>query len=335
MDLKVNSGVWGTMFGVPCIVADNFLKLASGEQIKVLLYLLRCSGRFVTSDEISMNTGVSPTVAEEAVMFWQQANVLTSENNISTHNIMTAPAPVQQVQEAAAAPAAVVPNAEQPSPTADTAPPKKSNLRPSDIADMIKENSNIAELFKIAESILGTLNSSMQNSLIWMYNYLGLKKEVIITLIGYCIEINKPNPSYIEKIASNWTEKDINTLEAATAEVERLNSAHTYLNEVRKAFDMQHNPTSNQQKFIAKWQESGFSVPLLHYAYERTIEQINKLSFEYINKILISWNESGFKTPEDVKASEEDYRKNKKSGQKDSPNSGIDTNKYNFVINNI
>ena len=41
MEFKVNCGIWGTMFGVPSIVADNFLKLATGGQIKVLLYLLR------------------------------------------------------------------------------------------------------------------------------------------------------------------------------------------------------------------------------------------------------------------------------------------------------
>jgi len=52
VDFKTNSGIWGTMFGVPCIVADNFLKLATGEQIKVLLYILRCSGKNCTDELI-------------------------------------------------------------------------------------------------------------------------------------------------------------------------------------------------------------------------------------------------------------------------------------------
>ena len=63
MEFKANCGIWGTMFGVPYIVADNFLKLASGDHIKVLLYLLRCSGRAVTNEEISANTGVNSLAA--------------------------------------------------------------------------------------------------------------------------------------------------------------------------------------------------------------------------------------------------------------------------------
>ena len=75
MEFKVNSGIWGSMFGVPDIVADNFLKLASGEQIKVLLYILRNSGKMCSAEEISVNTGVPVQQAAEAVMFWQQASL--------------------------------------------------------------------------------------------------------------------------------------------------------------------------------------------------------------------------------------------------------------------
>ena len=53
MEFKVNSGMWGMMFGVPCIVADNFLKLADEAQIKTLIYVLRNNNRICTSDEIA------------------------------------------------------------------------------------------------------------------------------------------------------------------------------------------------------------------------------------------------------------------------------------------
>lgn len=323
MEFKTNSGIWGTMFGVPCIVADNFLKLASDGQIKVLLYILRNSGRAVSAEEISANTGVSPEQTVDAVMFWQQANVLTSDMAVlkSTVKIQPEelPAPVSAKPE-------TVPQ--------DTVPPKKTLISPSEISNIICENADIAELFKIAETILGPLNPSMQNSLIWMFNYLGLKKEVILILIGYCAEINKPNASYIEKIASSWAEKEINTLETATAEVERLNSAHTFAGEIKRLFELRQNPTANQKKFISQWQESGYSTELIHYAYEKTVEQINKVSFEYINKILISWNESGYKSPEEVQSAEQEYRKKKKS-ETAAASDGFNADKYKVFINNI
>ena len=87
MEFKVNCGIWGTMFGVPGIVADNFLKLATGGQIKVLLYLLRCSGKLCSTEEISANTGIPADEAEEAVIFWQQANVLSPQANIVSASV--------------------------------------------------------------------------------------------------------------------------------------------------------------------------------------------------------------------------------------------------------
>ena len=92
MEFKVNCGIWGAMFGVPSIVADNFLKLATGGQIKVLLYLLRCSGKMCSTEDISANTGVSAEEAEEAVLFWQQANVLSPQ-------VSGVPAPVPSLME--------------------------------------------------------------------------------------------------------------------------------------------------------------------------------------------------------------------------------------------
>ncbi|MBR6669386.1 MAG: DnaD domain protein, partial [Ruminococcus sp.] len=78
MEFKVNSGMWGMMFGVPCIVADNFLKLASEAQIKTLIYILRNNNRICTSEEISRAVGITSEQADEAILFWEQANLLSS-----------------------------------------------------------------------------------------------------------------------------------------------------------------------------------------------------------------------------------------------------------------
>lgn len=312
------------MFGVPCIVADNFLKLADEAQIKVLLYLLRNSDRAVSTEDISANTGVSVQQVSDAVLFWQQVNVLSQDVSF------VVPTPVQPVIEQPAV--AEIPQVKTTPQTVNTVPPKKTMISPSEISAVVTNDSNIAELFKIAESLLGTLNHAMQNSLIWMFNYLGLKKEVILILISNCIDINKTNPSYIEKIASEWAEKEINTLEAATAELEKINNSRLFTSEIKRIFELRQNPTANQQKFIAQWQSADFSIELIHLAYEKTVEQINKVSFEYINKILLTWKENGYKTPEDVHNAESEYKKKRRS---DASSDGFNADKYKIFINNI
>lgn len=321
MDFTTNSGVWGTMFGVPHVVADNFLKLATGAQIKVLLYILRCSGRTLSDEEISRNTGVPVPEVADSVMFWQQVNVLEGQAKPSAI-VQSSPKPVE---------IPTVPQQAQPEIRQTSVPRQKQELKPSEISDILENSSDIFELFKIVESTLGTLNHTQQNSLIWMYNYLGLKKEVILTLVQYCINIEKTNSGYIEKIACAWAENDINSLEAAQEEVQRLTRFNDFTGMIMKKFEMTRRPTTKQGDFISQWQSDGFSIDLIGYAYEKTIEQINKLSFDYINKILLSWKESGFTTVKNVRDAENSYKKNKKPSQGTSGPSDVD--KYKVVIN--
>ena len=323
MEFKVNCGIWGTMFGVPGIVADNFLKLATGGQIKVLLYLLRYSGKMCSLDEISLNTGVGADEVEEAIMFWQQANVLTPQNSpeiASVRSIMSQ----QPLDEAKQAVPAHKPEA---------VPNHKANYSGSEIADIMKDSQDIRELFKITEGILGTLKNSQMNSIIWMYDHLGLKKEVIITLLTYCSSIEKTNTAYVEKIAADWAENDINSMKAAQDEIQRLSASKDYTESIMKLFEMSRRPTTKQDEIIKQWKKNGFSLDLIHYAYEKTLEQINKLNFDYINKILISWNDSGFKSADDVKNAESSFRRKKKEQNSQKGGNDPDIEEYKSVIN--
>ena len=314
------------MFGVPGIVADNFLKLATGGQIKVLLFLLRSSGKDLTAEDISAGTGITVQETEEAVLFWQQANVLAPDKETPLSLMQpAAPAPQPVREEAPAA-------QPEPQPETRTAPARMPLLAPSDIAQLVSGSPDITELFRAAEAALGPLNHTMQNSLITMYTHLGLKKEVILILLNYCKSIEKTNSAYIEKIAYAWADSDINSLESAQDEVGRMTLSHDYCGMVMKQFEMKRRPVSTQMAFVEQWRTAGFSPELLRLAYERTIEYIDKLDFKYINKILLSWQENGFRTVADVEKSEADYRGKKK---KNSGGSTGSMDKYKEFINDF
>jgi DnaD/phage-associated family protein len=337
----VSSGIWGTMFGVPGVVADNFLKLATGEQLKVLLYILRNSGRNCTDEEISVNTGVSLQQVSDAIMFWQQVNVLAADKNQSAQNGLIMSAQIQN-QPGVTSAQVVKPDAkkiEAAPPSAevkkDSAQRQKNNLPPTEIAKLMENSADISELFKTAESILGTLNNTQQNSLIWMFSYLGLKNEVIITLLAYCASIEKTHPAYIEKIACEWSENDINTLNSAQEEVSRMLGSREFTSQIMRSFEMKRRPTAKQSEIIEQWKKIGFNMELIHYAYEKTIEQIDKLSFEYINKILLSWRDSGFAYVKDVKNAESNYKKQKSAESKKDSSDDFDLEKYKIFINNF
>lgn len=329
MEFKVNSGAWGSMFGIPCIVADNFLKLASEAQIKVLLYILRNNNRMCSTDEIGRAVGITAEQAEESLIFWQQANVLAessdSANKSSENNIMKTP--FKSKSETAE-----IKPSQKPTAIKETSS-GGLKLAPTEIAKLITQSGELKGLFEMAQIHLGALNHTAQKSLIWMHDYLGLRADVIVTLIAYCASINKTNISYMEKIAYSWSESGISTFEQAQDEVNRMTEARSFVYEVMKSLEMKRNPTTKQLEFIMEWKSKGYTVPLIKYAYEKTIEQIDMLKFEYINKILINWSSCGFKSVDDVKNSELEFKNSKKQSESSADASNVD--KYKALINNF
>lgn len=73
--------------------------------------------------------------------------------------------------------------------------------------------------------------------------------------------------------------------------------------------------TQTEKKYISAWtEELNISPELVSLAYDKTVENTGKLSFAYMNKILVSWHGEGIKDADGVKRSEEIYGKTK--GQK-------------------
>lgn len=343
LEFKANSGAWGTMFGVPCVVADNFLKLATGEQIKVLLYLLRCSGRDCSAEEISANTGVSVQEASDAVLFWQQVNVLTPQQvsaSFASAPIQPLPVIQQQQTEITTAPALSPPLASVPENPPEQKKVKNKSCKRTwsgtEIEQIKNESADIAELFEVAESHFGTLNHTRLNSLIYMHEDLGLKKEVIITLISYCCNIGRPYNKYIETIAESWADDDINTFEQANEEVQRLESLKKYENQIMSILQVDRL-AKKEKEILEQWKNMNITNDMIERANEIMLEQIHKVSLNYMNKIIKSWYEKGITDINGVDEDEKAHRLNndkKYNNKHDKQDDGFDVDMYKICINN-
>ncbi len=289
MDYQVNFGCWGNVFAVPTAVVDHFLRLASDVQLKVLLYLLRNGGQNVSAASVAEYFRITEEQAEEAVEFWIQANILQPSHEAAVKQQFAFHPPAEAVPQP--------PKLEERPKTQRGS--KEIKLDPSEIAHTLERSQELKDLFQCCENLFGRLLNHMeQRSLIWIHSYLGMRSEVLLTLLGYCVSIDKVSMSYAESIAISWMEQDITTLEQAETEIKRLTAEHSYLSRIRRMFEMQHAPTSQQKKYIELWRTAGYSMELLQYAYEITLESIEKLNFKYINTILEKWTAQGITTPE-------------------------------------
>lgn len=313
MDYFLNAGVFSGVFAVPNSVVDNYIKLANEASLKVLLYVLRNNGQNLSSKAISSALNITENQVEEAFIFWENANIFPKNM----------PA-FEEKRDAAAV--------TQPIPEKKTLKQERQeyNINPSEIAERVEKSEDIKCLFTMSEQAFARpLTHTEQRSLIWIHDYLGLSTEVILMLTTFCISADKGNIKYIETVAADWQEREINDLNKAQIEIKRLEDMQGFNNKLMKIFGMNRKPTSKQQMFIDSWKEKKYSIELIEYAYEKTIESIDKLNFPYMNKILENWYSQGITTKSQV----DSVQKNSSENQKKEYS--FDVNDFKSLVNNF
>lgn len=302
MEIYLNTGHF---FAVPAAVAEHFLKLASGDQLKVLLYVLCHADTALTAEQVAAQCGVRPEAVEEALAFWQSVNILRHDPDAVPAAALTArqdPAPARPEQPEGGR----VPSVQA---AVQTTSASWAKL-PSEIAARKQQDRAVAEMFAAAEQAAGKpLNHTELQSLLWMHEYLGLKPDLVMMLAAYCVEIGCFQVRYMEKIALEWQERGILTHEAAQQDIQRMEAARSFTGQIMRMFEMRRRPTPKQQAYIDGWQQKNLSPELIRLAYEKTRDSADdKLSFPYLDSILQRWAAAGIRTVAEAEQDEAEFR---------------------------
>lgn len=289
MKLALNSGRWKRFFSVPCAVADNYLKLADGPALKVLLYMLSCEDE-PEAQKIISATGISERAFEEAIAFWRELGVISNEEG----------EPAQVLSEQTEGPAPI---------KTPVLKPSRSSYTPKDIADELKTSPELKELFNEAEATLGRiLRHSDHETLISLRDYYGFSEQSIVLILGYCADLGKTSARYYETVAKNLYDSGITDFHSIETEFERSRERYGFEAQIKREFGIDANLSKKQSGYISSWSDLGFGLDMISLAKDRCLDATNKISFAYIDKILQSWHEKGFKTPE---AAESEQKPNK------------------------
>lgn len=319
VEVRLNTAL---SFAVPVTVTDHLLKLATFDQLKVLLFVLRHAGETLPDEVIARSCNVSVAAVEEAIVFWQNVNVLSPDAALQPT--------VCRVQQSAPQTTSV-PEQTPPPPAAEPEPKRAAaavtsnafHLMPAEIAERKRSDKVIAEMLTCAERSVGRmLNHTELKSIIWMHEYLGLSPDIILMLVAYCVEIGEFHVRAMECIAVTWQENGISTHALAQEDIRRRTDRRSFTGKVMQIFEMQRHPTTNQQKYIDGWQQSGMSAEMIRLAYEKSRDSLgDKFSFAYIDKIIKRWNEAGVTTPEQAALEDERFRADKQSSTRSSTKS--------------
>lgn len=337
MRYSINLGEWNSIFAVPCSVVDKHLKLAGSVQLKVLLWELRHAGENFEAADIAKTLCIDKADVADAMLYWQQTGLFTekdgefapaekaaSSNAVTAVKEIPAPAPEEPVPSPAEKPHKLL-----------SRPQKADNAF---VAKRMGESTEIACLMQEAEQILGRLISNGDSAMLLMlHDDFGLPADVIIMLLQYVVSIGKANTRYIEKVAMNWADEEIFTHEKAEEKLRRLDENQKAWRVVEQATGTPHrSPSTKEQAFAAVWiTQWKFDLPLIHEAYERSVDNTGKLSISYMNKILERWNREGISTLEQAQKDKEERASARKSTKPQKTSYDIEEYERSSVFDNF
>ena len=173
------------------------------------------------------------------------------------------------------------------------------------------------------------LSAADLKALYTLYDHLALPAEVILMLVGWCIEETerkygsgrRPFLSQIRKEGFVWARLGVDTIERAEERIEKLTRLRSRESEVLRLLDITPRPLVQREKdYIAAWDEMGFDNEALRMAYERTVLKKQSMDWGYMNGILRRWHEKGLHTAAAVRAGDRDPRPVRAGGpQKPAP----------------
>ena len=204
-----------------------------------------------------------------------------------------------------------------PDPAPREAPPPDYST--GDLTAALEEGgSAFSPLCDAVERRLGKrLSASDLKILYTLYDHLSLPAEVILTLVGWCVEETerkygpgrKPRLSQISREGFAWAARGIDTLERAEAHLQRLTRLRGREGEVLRLLDIPLRPLVERERtYIAAWDEMGFDDGAIRLAYEKTVMKKQSMDWSYMTGILRRWHEKGLHTAAAVEAGDRDPR---------------------------
>lgn len=291
MKYSVNPSALGSMLAIPSVVAEKHLKLASGNQLRVLLAFFKfmCNDDYI--EKISEATSLKAAEIIDCLDYWADCQVLVTEKSQRQNSVEG-----DEQKDINRKKSNDVHQAHTVSgkPTRDEAVKRASG------------DESLQFLFdEVQKKLSKQITVAQMSTLIWLHDTYGLPIEVILMAVEYAVSEGKKNFSYIEKVCVDWAENDVCDITSAEKRLNQLYMTKSAWNFVRSAFGIDdRRPSKKESEYSDKWVNSfGFTKQMLKAAYDICIDATGKMSFPYIGKILEKWHKDGVKKPEDIKKS--------------------------------
>ena len=275
-----------------------FLTSASAEQLRVLIALASANGK--TPEGLCAAAGVSAEYLAEAILFWQNAGVLSFSSEL--------PRPEKNTYE------------EIPAYTGE---------------DMVRinESGELNELIGVCSAILEkTFSPAESEILYYLFDGLRLEFEYIVKLCKYCHDIGKPSLRYLKQTALSLYDGGVTTVGALDAFIEKEERKNDMEYRIRLLYGIGERAlTPKERQYLSAWViDWNLPYEVIEMGYYQMMSSIPQPRFSYENSILNSWVKAGCRTKEDVEnyIPESKKKKEKKKQEEATKEVGFDLDEF-------
>lgn len=275
---------------------DEYMASASGEFVKVYLYLLRCSS---TQQEVSLSTiadALNHTESDirRALSYWENKQLIRL--TFDETDRLTALSFAESIPPAKESQSGLYTYASPHKSVQEQAKISIPSARKKELAGQ----EDIQQLLYIVETYMSRpLSSTEVTHILYFYDELHFSSDLIEYLVEYCVSKGKKNINYMRKVALDWAARDVNTVDEAKQDTNLYRKDYyTILN----AFGIKNRgPARAETDYMARWfDELDFPTEIILEACKRTINSIHTPSFPYTDSILQGWKEKGVRHLSDI-----------------------------------
>ena len=289
---------------IPDIFFTEYLSEASGDHIKVYLYMLFLSkyDKDIKINDMSKKLVLPLKVIQDSVKYWEEKGIITKKN---TGYILNS---LQEINLH-----------------------KLYKPRTALTPEQLQKSQNNQQRARAIEHINNKYFSGLMPTTwypdieLWFQKY-HFDEEVMIALFDYCFNRSALHKAYIQRVAEVWNKNGVKTFNDLDTYYEKQEKVNTIANTISKKLGLHRALSEYEYAYVEKWTiDFAFTFYIIEIALKKTTSKANP-NFDYLNKLLSDWHDRGFKTPEDVQNFLSEMKQKNKNVQNLEKSTGY--NKY-------
>ena len=265
---------------IPDIFFAEYLSEASGEYIKVYLYMVFLSkyDKEIKINDLSKKLVLPVKTIQDAIKYWEDQCLITKK---STGYIINS---IQEIELH-----------------------KLYKPKTALSAEQLQKSADNQKRAKAIEFINNKYFSGLMPTTwypeieLWFKKY-NFDEEVMIALFGYCFDKSALHKNYVQTVAEAWNNNNIRNFNDLDKYYEKQEKLKLIAKTISKKLGLSRALTQYEYAYIEKWNiDFGFGLDIIEIALKKTTSKANP-NFDYLDKLLTDWHTRGFKTADSVQS---------------------------------